>query len=215
VRAVSTTLSSLSPQSKVSRGENIDGFLSRFQKECHFCGQDFCSHCIGKVNGRTSLRRTCSMCQVIEDDRSTDEDLMKIRTKHLRAYLIHSTGVSRERLLTFAEKEDLVRVVRTRNRSEVIVEPTPNIVVVEPPIVPTREFVRLTLDELSSLDSIEGLTIRQLKDLLRQNFVSIKGCLEKGDLIDKVQLLFQDHQQSHEPGKDERLLLRDTMRPFT
>lgn len=137
------------------------------------------------------------MCRVIEDHRSTADDLTTIRTKHLRAYLLHSKAVSRERLLTFSDKDELIRFIQARRRNELIDQPTAN-VVVEPS---TKEFVRLTLDDLTSLESIEGLTIRQLKDLLRQNFVSIKGCLEKRDLIDKVQLLFQDHQQSHEHGK--------------
>ena len=150
------------------------------------------------------------MCRVIEDRRSTADDLTKIRVKHLRAYLLHSKVVSRERLLTFVEKDDLIRFIQARRRTEVSGEQreVPNIVV-EPSIVPTKEFVPLTLDDLSSLESIDGLTVRQLKDLLQQNFVSIKGCLEKRDLIDKVQLLFQDHRQSHEHGKHSLFFLRD------
>lgn len=59
----------------------------------------------------------------------------------------------------------------------------------------------MTLNELSSLESIDELTIRQLKDLLQQNFVSTKGCLEKQDLIDKVQLLYRDQKHANQTGK--------------
>ncbi|CAF3249979.1 unnamed protein product, partial [Rotaria sp. Silwood2] len=57
---------------------------------------------------------------------------------------------------------------------------------------------RITLNDVSSLQSINDLTIRQLKDILKQNFVSTTGCVEKKELINKVELLFRDHQQQKE-----------------
>jgi hypothetical protein len=59
-------------------------------------------------------------------------------------------------------------------------------------------FNRVTLNEISSSGSIHDLNVRQLKDILQQNFVSTKGCLEKDDLIDKVELLYRDQQQQKE-----------------
>ena len=59
-----------------------------------------------------------------------------------------------------------------------------------------KTFVRVKLSDLSSLESIDRLTIRQLRDLLNQNFVSMKGCVERSDLIAKLQLLYRDHQRS-------------------
>lgn len=60
---------------------------------------------------------------------------------------------------------------------------------------------RITLNDLSSFESIESLTIGQLKDLLQQNFVSSKGCLEKQELISKVQILYRDYKQINQKGK--------------
>ncbi|CAF0868565.1 unnamed protein product [Rotaria sp. Silwood1] len=54
---------------------------------------------------------------------------------------------------------------------------------------------RIALNDISSLESIHNLTIRQLKDILKQNFVSMTGCVEKKELINKVELLFQDYQK--------------------
>ncbi|CAF1570639.1 unnamed protein product, partial [Rotaria sordida] len=57
---------------------------------------------------------------------------------------------------------------------------------------------RIALNDILSLESINNLTIRQLKDILIQNFVSTNGCVEKKDLINKVELLYRDHQKQKE-----------------
>ncbi|CAF4307618.1 unnamed protein product, partial [Rotaria sp. Silwood2] len=59
---------------------------------------------------------------------------------------------------------------------------------------------RITLDKLSSLESINDLTIRQLKEILENNFVSIVGCVEKKELLNKVELLYRDRKQQKEPN---------------
>jgi len=43
---------------------------------------------------------------------------------------------------------------------------------------------------------ISDLSVKQLKEILVRNFVSIKGCVEKSELITKVELLYRDHQKS-------------------
>ncbi|CAF2975271.1 unnamed protein product [Rotaria sp. Silwood2] len=59
---------------------------------------------------------------------------------------------------------------------------------------------RITLDKLSSLESINDLTIRQLKEILENNFVSIVGCVEKKEVLNKVELLYRDRKQQKEPN---------------
>jgi hypothetical protein len=59
-------------------------------------------------------------------------------------------------------------------------------------------------DVVASLESIRQLTVGQLKDILRQNFVSISGCLEKDELVNKVQLLYHDTHQSNHAGKQQQ-----------
>jgi hypothetical protein len=78
------------------------------------------------------------------------------------------------------------------SRREIPVNPSPP----PPPPLPTKsQLDRVTIGDISSSESIHDLTIRQLKDILVQNFVSTKGCVEKSDLINKVELLYRDQQQ--------------------
>ncbi|KAG7225929.1 hypothetical protein INR49_018530 [Caranx melampygus] len=61
----------------------------------------------------------------------------------------------------------------------------------EEPQVPGR---RASLSDLSCLDDIEALTVRQLKEILSRNFVDYKGCCEKWELMERVTRLYQDRQ---------------------
>ncbi len=75
------------------------------------------------------------------------------------------------------------------------------------PVSPKIQSARITLDSLSSSTSIQNLTVGQLKDVLAQNFVSYKGCVEKTELINKVELLYRDHQQQNELNTNSKNLL--------
>ncbi|KAM3875091.1 E3 ubiquitin-protein ligase rififylin [Diretmus argenteus] len=58
---------------------------------------------------------------------------------------------------------------------------------------------RASLSDLSCLDDIEALSVRQLKEILARNFVNYKGCCEKWELMERVSRLYQD-QQNLEAG---------------
>ena len=49
--------------------------------------------------------------------------------------------------------------------------------------------------------SIELLTVRQLKELLANNFVDYKGCCEKAELVMRVRQLWTDHQRNVSYGQ--------------
>uniref|UniRef100_A0AAQ4QT87 RING-type E3 ubiquitin transferase n=1 Tax=Gasterosteus aculeatus aculeatus TaxID=481459 RepID=A0AAQ4QT87_GASAC len=53
---------------------------------------------------------------------------------------------------------------------------------------------RASLSDLSCPDDIEGLSVRQLKEILARNFVNYKGCCEKWELMERVNRLYQDQQ---------------------
>ncbi|XP_026233481.1 E3 ubiquitin-protein ligase rififylin [Anabas testudineus] len=53
---------------------------------------------------------------------------------------------------------------------------------------------RASLSDLSCLDDIEELSVRQLKEILARNFVNYKGCCEKWELMERVTRLYQDQQ---------------------
>ncbi|XP_030638649.1 E3 ubiquitin-protein ligase rififylin [Chanos chanos] len=56
-------------------------------------------------------------------------------------------------------------------------------------VVPGR---RASLSDLSSVEDIEGLSVRQLKEILSRNFVNYKGCCEKWELMERVTRLYND-----------------------
>ncbi|XP_069581486.1 E3 ubiquitin-protein ligase rififylin [Brachyistius frenatus] len=53
---------------------------------------------------------------------------------------------------------------------------------------------RASLSDLSCVDDIEALSVRQLKEILARNFVNYKGCCEKWELMERVGRLYQDQQ---------------------
>ncbi|XP_067269451.1 E3 ubiquitin-protein ligase RNF34a isoform X2 [Pseudorasbora parva] len=58
----------------------------------------------------------------------------------------------------------------------------------------TRRRARASLSDLASLDDVEQLTVRQLKEILARNFVSFSGCCEKWELVERVRRLYQENE---------------------
>ncbi|XP_073718864.1 E3 ubiquitin-protein ligase rififylin isoform X1 [Misgurnus anguillicaudatus] len=51
---------------------------------------------------------------------------------------------------------------------------------------------RASLSDLTTVEDIEALSVRQLKEILARNFVDYKGCCEKWELMERVTRLFHD-----------------------
>ncbi|XP_053130647.1 E3 ubiquitin-protein ligase rififylin isoform X2 [Hemicordylus capensis] len=66
-------------------------------------------------------------------------------------------------------------------------------------LVPGR---RASLSDLTSVQDIDALSVRQLKEILARNFVNYKGCCEKWELMDRVTRLYKE--------KDLQQLVSDT-----
>jgi hypothetical protein len=49
---------------------------------------------------------------------------------------------------------------------------------------------RMTIAQLAREESIDDLSIKQLKEILVTNFVDYKGCVEKKELIERVKRLW-------------------------
>lgn len=69
----------------------------------------------------------------------------------------------------------------------------------EDSFVPGR---RASLSDLTHLEDIEGLTVRQLKEILARNFVNYKGCCEKWELMERVTRLYKDQKGLQHLGED-------------
>ncbi|KAK7478278.1 hypothetical protein BaRGS_00030536, partial [Batillaria attramentaria] len=57
---------------------------------------------------------------------------------------------------------------------------------------------RATIDDVQSQEDVENLTVRQLKEILVNNFVDYKGCVEKHELVDRVKRLWVETQANKE-----------------
>ncbi|XP_012878571.1 PREDICTED: E3 ubiquitin-protein ligase RNF34 [Dipodomys ordii] len=68
--------------------------------------------------------------------------------------------------------------------------------------------VRASLSDLSSLDGVEGMSVRQLKEILARNFVNYSGCCEKWELVEKVNRLYRENEENQK-SYEERLQLQD------
>lgn len=60
----------------------------------------------------------------------------------------------------------------------------------------TRRWARASLSDISSLRDIEGLSVRQLKEILARNFVNYSGCCEKWELVERVSRLYRETEEN-------------------
>lgn len=65
----------------------------------------------------------------------------------------------------------------------------------------SRKRARASLSDISSLEDIEGLSVRQLKEILACNFVNYSGCCEKWELVEKVSRLYRESEENHKTRK--------------
>ncbi|XP_072839567.2 E3 ubiquitin-protein ligase RNF34 isoform X1 [Pogona vitticeps] len=229
--------------------------FSVFRKKhvCCECKKDFCSVCSVL---QENLRR-CTTCQLLKDTAYQRPQLMRLKVKDLRQYLV-LRDIPTD---TCREKEDLVDLIlchhglasetetetsslySTRSQTSSFStypvslsgsvsssqgelahrnESTGN----ETPLQgqserlladlgeeeenpeeqspgQSRKRTRASLSDISSLDDIEGLSVRQLKEILARNFVNYSGCCEKWELVEKVSRLYREHEVNHktQPGK--------------
>ncbi|KAJ8379468.1 hypothetical protein SKAU_G00002460 [Synaphobranchus kaupii] len=60
----------------------------------------------------------------------------------------------------------------------------------------TRKRARASLTDISSVEDVENLSVRQLKEVLARNFVNYSGCCEKWELVERVSRLFRESEQN-------------------
>jgi hypothetical protein len=65
----------------------------------------------------------------------------------------------------------------------------------------TPDIKRVRLDDIKSEAAVDGLTIRQLKEILTNSYVDYKGCVERIELVTRVKNLWIDHQKNVQKGK--------------
>ncbi|XP_029409428.1 E3 ubiquitin-protein ligase rififylin isoform X2 [Nannospalax galili] len=85
--------------------------------------------------------------------------------------------------------QDQEEPVYLENTARALAEDETQSIDSEDSFVPGR---RASLSDLTHLEDIEGLTVRQLKEILARNFVNYKGCCEKWELMERVTRLYKD-----------------------
>ncbi|XP_060787034.1 E3 ubiquitin-protein ligase RNF34a isoform X2 [Neoarius graeffei] len=65
-----------------------------------------------------------------------------------------------------------------------------------------RRAGRASLSDLSCVDDVEQLTVRQLKEILARNFVNFSGCCEKWELVERVRRLYTENQDNRKSMED-------------
>ncbi|KAK7088810.1 E3 ubiquitin-protein ligase RNF34-like isoform X2 [Littorina saxatilis] len=63
-------------------------------------------------------------------------------------------------------------------------------------------IVRANIDDLETADSAENMTVRQLKEILVNNFVDYHGCCEKHELVERVKRLWVETQANRQRAAD-------------
>ncbi|XP_019362848.1 PREDICTED: E3 ubiquitin-protein ligase RNF34 isoform X1 [Gavialis gangeticus] len=232
--------------------------FSVFRKKhvCCDCKKDFCSVCSVL---QENFRR-CSTCHLLQETAFQRPQLMRLKVKDLRQYLI----LRNIPIDTCREKEDLVDLVLCHHgvhseesvdtsslhsarsqTSSIFTHPFSMSVSVsssqgefasrrgsagngtllqgqaETPSANeeddaaeeqtpglSRKRARASLSDISSLEDIEGLNVRQLKEILARNFVNYSGCCEKWELVEKVNRLYRESEENHKT-QGEKMQLND------
>ncbi|XP_036434018.1 E3 ubiquitin-protein ligase RNF34a isoform X2 [Colossoma macropomum] len=187
---------------------------------CCDCKKSFCSLCSVL---QENLRR-CATCHLLNGTAFQRPRLMRLRVKDLRQYLTLrniNTDTCREKedLVDLvlchqgAESEDDPDTPTLQTRplySSSTADPAPllspshgepisrsdssgSTSQVSPAV---RRSARASLSDLSSLEDVEQLTIRQLKEILARNFVSFSGCCEKWELVERVRRLYRENEDN-------------------
>ncbi|MGH0165586.1 UNVERIFIED_CONTAM: hypothetical protein FKN15_049454 [Acipenser sinensis] len=60
----------------------------------------------------------------------------------------------------------------------------------------SRKRARASLSDISTTEDIEGLNVRQLKEILARNFVNYSGCCEKWELLERVNRLYRETEEN-------------------
>uniref|UniRef100_G3UGH2 E3 ubiquitin-protein ligase RNF34 n=1 Tax=Loxodonta africana TaxID=9785 RepID=G3UGH2_LOXAF len=110
-----------------------------------------------------------------------------------------STNVCRSYGQNTVKRKDVKERKDSSNLENNLDEQTPGL---------SRKRARASLSDLSSLEDVEGMSVRQLKEILARNFVSYSGCCEKWELVEKVNRLYKENEENQK-SYGERLQLQD------
>uniref|UniRef100_A0A673N647 RING-type E3 ubiquitin transferase n=1 Tax=Sinocyclocheilus rhinocerous TaxID=307959 RepID=A0A673N647_9TELE len=186
---------------------------------CMDCQKSYCSRCSTQQDLQPWLCHTCQRFRGILFERA---ELMKLKVKDLRDYLhLHGVPTQmcreKEELVELVLGQQTPTSDMHIPPPPVTTQESPNTPVItvspladngtaelgpqtratedgqssdsEEVLAPGR---RASLSDIRSVEDIEALSVRQLKEILARNFVDYKGCCEKWELMERVTRLYYD-----------------------
>ncbi|KAM9743584.1 E3 ubiquitin-protein ligase RNF34-like isoform 3-T3 [Menidia menidia] len=140
----------------------------------------------------------------IEEEEEEEEEDPEVASLHSRSLYTPSTTQSASELsaLAASQEEPLSRsdssdtnqdIGDTTSVSLLNLDPSDRTPEVSPH---TRRRARASLSDISSVRDIEGLSVRQLKEILARNFVNYSGCCEKWELVERVSRLYRETEEN-------------------
>ncbi|XP_071093776.1 E3 ubiquitin-protein ligase RNF34-like [Haliotis cracherodii] len=200
------------------------------KKMCRDCKRQFCSTCLPKEANKRD--RQCQKCRIIVSGNFSRQILQEWKVKDMRCFLdSHNipTNMCREKhdLIDLvirhysrgsvsnseAEHERLVQQLVERMREDSVPDvpptdtPRDSVPSPEEPMQesPTLDRVpRMRLENIATVGEVDTLTVRQLKEVLANNFVDYKGCCEKTELTDRVKRLWNEEQSNKDKAEKMR-----------
>ncbi|CAH8631425.1 unnamed protein product [Schistosoma bovis] len=149
---------------------------------CQSCNEFYCSACSSTGPDRTIL---CNRCRVLQSNQANWDSVMGLNIRDLKWFM-------RRRNIPFVgliEKEQFVDAVLS---SLGITTRSTN---ADDHLFPDSTKRNVKLEDLMSEESIENLSVRQIKDLLVYNFVDFTHCVEKAELIARAKQLWRNYKQ--------------------
>ncbi|XP_046548995.1 E3 ubiquitin-protein ligase RNF34-like [Haliotis rubra] len=193
------------------------------KKMCRDCKRQFCSTCLPKeANKRDRQCQKCRIIvsgnfsrQILQEWKVKDmrcfldshniptnmcrekHDLIDLVILHYSRGSVSNSEAEHERLvqqLVERMREDTVPDVPPTDTQTDGDTPTeePMQVLQDSPVL--DQVPRMRLDNISSVEEVDTLTVRQLKEVLANNFVDYKGCCEKSELTERVKRLWNEEQ---------------------
>ncbi|XP_064648290.1 E3 ubiquitin-protein ligase RNF34-like isoform X3 [Lineus longissimus] len=236
-------------------------FLKR-KKLCCVCQNNYCTACVIRDQGGL---RTCNKCRILSSRRLSRSELMQLKIKDLRQYLLMKNIT----MDGCKEKKDLVELIVKSNNGQSTVElqrqqqqahqewveqlarqhqetqtsegqgsqssgesleaeESPPQATQHSPSTSSEDWIphtaeetqsaelmqtvhhdtpesnepdqpapprRMTLEQLQHESDIDELSVRQLKEVLANNFVDYKGCCEKRELVERTKRLWNENQR--------------------
>ncbi|XP_031557331.1 E3 ubiquitin-protein ligase RNF34-like [Actinia tenebrosa] len=200
---------------------NVSFTLLRRKQTCNNCKRAFCKECFKEGLSATDQScPNCLTCRSLNAPQSHKEFLVKIKVKDLQEYL-RKKNISTHQC---KEKRELIELVlnsspagtqnvsfprntqrqsysyssngsNTRNRA-----PSSDGEVAPPN---TKKAPPKTIDDITSIDQVSSLSIREIKQILTVNCVDFKGCCEKEELLQKVRMLWKSRNDSKKIGDND------------